>query len=225
MEPPHSYVRDTSASVVHHGDYLNRDTHQALCGLVFTSATILGDVAGEGPVCADCEAKLAQYHAAWWRERALAVEGELEELRIRYRQLTGQTEEAQEPSSKSAQATDSPGTDEEPTSLLGRARVELRALCRQCDGVVPYWRLKTTMQAFSDQLSTDDRVQLAQEIGADGSLIRWCTTEIGNLGWQVTNSPVQEESEAMWDAWTHDAYQTPKKNKWRLGRSRSRDAS
>ncbi|WP_238381983.1 hypothetical protein [Mycobacterium neumannii] len=225
MEPPHSYVRDTSASVVHHGDYFNRDAHKALCGLVLTKVTTLDDVAGEGAVCADCEAKLAQYHAAWWRKRALAVEAELDELRIKYRELTGEAEEAHEASAESAQTTDSPAVDEDPTSLLGRARVELLALCRQCDGIVPYWRLKTTMQAFSDELSTDERVQLAQEIGADGSLIRWCTTEIDNLGWQVTNSPVQEESEAMWDAWTHDAYQTPKKNKWRLGRSRSRDAS
>ncbi|WP_231744583.1 hypothetical protein [Mycobacterium sp. GA-1199] len=225
MEPPHSYVQDTSASVVHHGDYLNRDDRRALCGLALTSATMLGDAAGDGAICPDCEAKLAQYHAAWWRERALAVEAELEELRHKYRQLTGDAEEAQKPSPEATQTTASPTTEEEPASLLGRARVELAGLCRQCDGVVPYWRLKTTMQAFSDKLSPDERVLLAQEIGADGSLIRWCTTEIDNLGWQVTNSPVQEESEAMWDAWTHDAYQTPKKNKWRLGRSRSRDAS
>jgi hypothetical protein len=36
----------------------------------------------------------------------------------------------------------------------------------------PYWRLKNTMQAFSDKLSSDERVLLAQEIGAEGSLIR-----------------------------------------------------
>ncbi|WP_253867699.1 hypothetical protein [Mycobacterium sp. GA-1285] len=225
MEPPHSYLLDTSASVVHHGDYLNRDLHQPLCGLALASPTKLGEAAGEGTICPDCEAKVAEYHAAWWRERALALEVELAELRMEYRQLTGHGDEAREPSSQSAQPTDLPTAEDEPTSLLGHARVELHRLCRQCDGIVPYWRLKTTMQAFSDKLSPDERVLLAQEIGADGSLLRWCTTEIVNLGWQVTNSPVQEESEAMWDAWTHDAYQTPKKTKWRLGRPRSRDAS
>lgn len=81
------------------------------------------------------------------------------------------------------------------------------------------------MQAFSDKLSADERVRLAQEIGADGSLIRWCTTEVVNLGWQVSNSPVQGEPEEMWDAWTHDSYQTPKKTKWRLAGSGSQDAS
>jgi hypothetical protein len=29
----------------------------------------------------------------------------------------------------------------------------------------------------------------------------------------------------MMDAWTEDLYQPPKKTKWRLGRSRSHDAS
>jgi hypothetical protein len=52
------------------------------------------------------------------------------------------------------------------------------------------------MQAFSDKLNSDERVLLAHEIGADGSLIRWCTTEIEGLGWQVTNNPVRAEVDA-----------------------------
>jgi hypothetical protein len=64
------------------------------------------------------------------------------------------------------------------------------------------------------------RVMRAQEIGADGSLIRWCTAQIEGLGWQVTNNPVTGEAEDMMDAWTHDLYQQPKKTKWRLGRAR-----
>lgn len=209
--------------MVHHGDYLNRDLHRALCGSVLTNPTAHGEAAGDLAVCPDCEARLAEYHAAWWRERALTAEAELEELRAKYRRLTEHDESQHE--SSAAMAHDTPSTEDEPTSLLGHARVELVTLCRQCDGAVPYWRLKTAMQAFSDKLSPDERVLLAQEIGADGNLMRWSTTEVVSLGWEITNSPVREESEAMWDAWTHDAYQTPKKNKWRLGRSRSRDAS
>lgn len=230
MEPPHSFVRETSTYAVHHRDYLNRDDDHALCGVAFENPTPLGEAAADVAICPDCEARLAEYHVRWWRERAQAAEAELEELRAKYlsdeapRRQVG----AEHPTPTADVPTaDVPTTDDEkePASLLDHARRELLALCRQCDEAVPYWRLKTAMQEFSDKLSTDQRVLLAQEIGADGSLIRWCTTEIVNLGWQVTNSPVQEESEAMWDAWTHDAYQTPRKSKWRLGRSRSQDAS
>ncbi|RAV13942.1 hypothetical protein DQP55_09405 [Mycolicibacterium sp. GF69] len=223
MEPPHSFVRETSTCAVHHRDYLNRDDDHALCGVAFENPTPLDEPADDVAICPDCAARLAEYHARWWRHRALAAEAELEELRTKYL-----SDEAHRPApAADAPATDVPTADDEkePASLLDHARRELLALCRQCDEAIPYWRLKTAMQKFSDTLSTDQRVLLAQEIGADGSLIRWCTTEIVNLGRQVTNSPVQEESEAMWDAWTHDAYQTPKKTKWRLGRSRSQDAS
>ena len=33
------------------------------------------------------------------------------------------------------------------------------------------------------------------------------------------------DADTMMDAWTEDYYQTPKKTKWRLGRSRSHEAS
>lgn len=231
MEPPHSYVRESSASLVHHSDYLNRRDDHALCGAALESPTALGQPVGALAVCPDCEAKLASYHVAWWRDKARAVAAELDELRVKYRELM-------ERSAGSDSATDrrieagpqgdpAGGRDEaEPVSLLDHARVELLRLCRPCrEEAVPYWRLKTAMQAFSDKLSADERVRLAQEIGTDGSLIRWCTTEVVTLGWQVSNSPVQAEPEEMWDAWTQDSYQTPKKAKWRLGRSRSQDAS
>ena len=112
-----------------------------------------------------------------------------------------------------------------PTSLLDQARQELLELCRRFDDTVPYWRVKNSIDAFSDKLRPDERLLLAQEIGADGSLIRWCTREIAGLGLQVTNNPVHGDSDEMMDAWTHDSYQTPKKTKWRLGRSRSHDGS
>jgi hypothetical protein len=76
------------------------------------------------------------------------------------------------------------------------------------------------MQAFSDRLESDERVLLAQEIGADGSLIRWSTTQVEILGLHVANNPVREETEAMWEDWVQDSYQAPKKAKRRFGRAR-----
>lgn len=202
-------------------DYLNRRDDHALCGLTLTSPTAFDQPADPTALCPDCAAKLTVYHLAWWRERAQAMAAELDELRAKYRELAGHPDEQPAASSNSRVET----ADVDPVSLLDHARVELVALCRQCEEAVPYWRLKNAMQAFSDKLNADERVLLAQEIGADGSLIRWCTTEVVTLGWQVSNSPVQGEAEEMWDAWTHDSYQTPKKTKWRLGRGRSQDAS
>ena len=112
-----------------------------------------------------------------------------------------------------------------PTSLLDRARKELLELCRRFDETVPYWRVKNSIDAFSDKLKSDERLLLAHEIGADGSFIRWCMREIEALGWQVTNSPVHGDADDMMEAWTHDLYQPPKKTKRRLGRSRSYDGN
>src|SRR6185312_16201863 len=50
--------------------------------------------------------------------------------------------------------------------------------CHEFDGDVPYFRLKNAMQAFSDRLESDERVLLAQQIGGDGTLIRWSTREV-----------------------------------------------
>ncbi len=41
VEPPHSYIRETSASVAHHADYLNRRENHALCGAAVQNATTL----------------------------------------------------------------------------------------------------------------------------------------------------------------------------------------
>jgi hypothetical protein len=217
VEPPHTYLRETSSSVVHHQDYLNRRDDQALCGAAVGNP--LDPAAGPpASVCAACESKLVEYHLKWWRERAEAATAELEELRIKYRALAGP--EDSPPADVPVQVHDD--ADETPlTPFLAQAHKELLDLCRQFDGAVPYWRVKNCMDAFSDKLGSDERVLLAQEIGADGSLIRWCTAQIESLGWQVTNNPVSGEAEDMMEAWTHDLYQTPKKTKWRLGRSRS----
>lgn len=208
----------------HHSDYLtSRDDH-ALCGLALTDSTALTEPDAAASLCPDCEAKLVEYHLEWWREKALAATAELDELRVKYRELQMQAG-IQPPAEPQV---DEPGHDEGPaddadaelTPFLARARQELTELCRQFDGAVPYWRLKNTMQDFNDKLETHQRVLLAEEIGSDGSLIRWATTKVETLGWQVTNSPVHENTEMMWEEWLHESHQAPKKTKRRFGRSK-----
>lgn len=245
MEPPHTYVHEASASVVHHGDYLNGRNDQALCGVAFEKPAHLGPTIRPVAVCSDCEAKLAEYHLKWWRERAESATAELDRLRVKYRELAehvdsehrqfaGSQDPAPATSDSSGESPESrreidgepqvgsSGEQDEttPQSLLDQVRKQLVELCRRSDETVPYWRVKKSVDAFSDKLGSDERVLLAHEIGADGSLIRWCTKEIESLGLQVTNNPVHGEAEDMMDAWTQDLYQTPKKTKWRLGRSR-----
>ena len=249
VEPPLSYVHETSSSVVHHGDYLNRRNDQALCGVAFEYPARLSPTSRPVAVCPDCEAKLVEYHLRWWRERAEAATAELDGLRVKYRELAEYVDNQRQVagSQHPTQVGGDPSgenperrreTDGEPhagstakrgettpTSLLDQARTELLELCRRFDEAVPFWRVKNSMEAFSDKLSSDERVLLAQEIGADGSFIRWCTTQIEGLGWRVINNPVHGDADEMMDAWTQDLYQTPKKTKWRLGRSRSHDGS
>ena len=70
--------------MVHHEDYLNRRHDQALCGIAFEKpAPAIRPVA----VCPDCEAKLAEYHLKWWREKAEEATAELDGLRAKYREL------------------------------------------------------------------------------------------------------------------------------------------
>jgi hypothetical protein len=250
VEPPHTYVHETSSSVVHHRDYLNRRNDQALCGVAFEYPAPLSPTIRPVAVCPDCEAKLVEYHLRWWRERAEAATAELDGLRIKYRELaeyvdnqrrqvaglqhpaqvggdpSGENPESRREIGAVPQAGSTAEQDETtPASLLDQARKELLELCRQFDETVPYFRVKNSMDAFSDKLSSDERVLLAHEIGADGSLIRWCTKEIEGLGWQVTNNPVHGDADEMMEAWTQDFYQTPKKTRWRLGRSRSHNGS
>jgi hypothetical protein len=248
VEPPHSYLRETSATAVHHLDYLHPGDDHALCGMALENPTSLAQPSSTDAVCPDCEAKLVEYHLTWWRTTARAAATELEELRVKYRELAdyadrqgrqlaalqppapveadlsaeplesrGESEKEPQPESTATQ----PGTT--PTPFLDHARKELIELCRRCDEAVPYWRLNRTMQDFSDKLNPDERVLLAQEIGTEGSLIRWCTKEIESLGWRVTDNPVHGEPDAMWEEWAQDLHQTPKKTRWRLGRSRPHD--
>jgi hypothetical protein len=244
VEPPHSYVHETSSSVVHHGDYLNRRDDQALCGVAFDTPARLSPAICPVAVCPDCEAKLAEYHLKWWRETAEVATAELDELRVKYRELVEYVDNQRRQDAGLPQpaavrgdpSTENPESRREidgdpqagstgeqgettPTSPLDQARKELLELCRRFDEAVPYWRVKNSMDAFSDKLNSDERVLLAHEIGADGSLIRWCTREIEGLGLQVTNSPVHGNADDMMDAWAEDSYQPPKKTKWRLGRS------
>jgi hypothetical protein len=245
VEPPHRYVHEASSSVVHHEDYLNRRTDYALCGVVFENPTTLDPTARAVAVCPECEMRLVEYHLKWWRAKAEAATAELDALRVRYEELAtyvddqrpeaaGLPDHGQVGSDSSDEHPESrPNNDEEqqagstadqgktmPTPLLDQARKELLELCRRFDGAVPFWRVKKSMDALTDKLNSHERVLLAQEIGADGSFMRWCTTEIESHGWQVTNNPVHGDANAMMDAWTEDLYQTPKSTKWRLGRRR-----
>lgn len=217
MEPPHTYVHEASSSVVHHSDYLNRGNDQPLCGAMFEKPARLDPTIHPIAVCPDCEAKLPEYHLKWWRERAEAATAELDELRAKYRELTPDVDDQ-----RPAPITQDLASDHDesaPTFLLDQARRELLELCRRSDDTVPYWRVKNTTDAFSDKLKSDERLLLAQEIGADGNFIRWCIREIEGLGLQVTDSPVHGETSDMMDAWAQDLYPPPKKTKWRLGRS------
>jgi hypothetical protein len=205
-------MHEASSSVVHHSDYLNRSNDQPLCGATFEKPARLDPTIHPVAVCPDCEAKLPEYHVKWWREKAEAATAELDELRAKYREDPAPVAEPQaDPTSEQAETTS--------TSILDRARKELLELCRRSDETVPYWRVKNSTDAFSDKLKSDERLLLAQEIGADGNFIRWCIREIEGLGLQVTDSPVHGDASDMMDAWAHDLYPPPKKTKWRLGRS------
>ena len=206
VEPPHSYLRSTSASVVHHADYLERRESFALCGATLENVDTLDQPGSTETICPECEVKLVWYHLEWWREQALTATAELEALRAKHPDT--EVEVVVETAAES-----------EPTTLLDHARRELVKLCREFDDAVPYFRLKNTMQAFSDRLESDERVALAQQIGGDGTLIRWSTIEVVALGRQVSNSPVQGDAEATWDAWVQDPYPPSKKPKRRFGRS------
>ena len=227
VEPPHNYVHEASSSVVHHQNYLNNRNDQALCGLAFENPASLDQTFRPAAVCPDCEERLVEYHLKWWREKAEEATAELDELRIKYRELVGESQEVMAEPRVEVDVQQAVTTAEqgEPTPLLDRVRKELEELCRRFDESVPYFRLKNCMDAFSDKLTSDERVLLAEEIGAEGSLIRWCTKELEGRGWQVTNSPVHSDADTMMDAWTEDYYQTPKRTKWRIGRSRSHEAS
>lgn len=202
---------------MHHSDYLNRSNDQPLCGATFEKPVRLDPTIHPVAVCPDCEAKLPEYHLIWWRERAEAATAELDELRAKYRELTQDVDDQ-----RPASVTEDPTSDQDdttPASLLDRARRELLELCRRSDETVPYWRVKNTTDAFTDKLKSDERLVLAQEIGADGNFVRWFIREIEGLGLQVTDSPVRGDANDMMDAWTQEFYQPPKKTKWRLGRS------
>jgi hypothetical protein len=213
---------------VHHADYLDgRDDH-ALCGAALLNSTALPQRDTTDALCPDCETRLVVYHLQWWRETAQAATTELEKLRAMYRELQERAD-TPHPASAATQV-DEVGSEEDeqnpvvpadakPATLIDQAQRELTELCQQFDGAVPYRRLKNTMQAFSDRLDTHQRVLLAEEIGTDGSLIRWATTKVETLGWQVANSPIQENSEMMWQEWLQESHQEPKKTKRRFGRT------
>lgn len=222
MEPPHSYLREPSASVVHHADYLSARDGRALCGVAFQEAIALVETDSADALCPDCEAQLVVYHLEWWRSRALAATAELDALRVKYSELvqSADTDSADVPAAEVEQDQAVQSAATESKTLLDHARRQLAELCGQFDKAVPFYRLNKTMQEFSDKLNDDERAALAREIGADSSLIRWATTEVESLGLSVTNNRVQENSDMMWQEWLQESQQVPTKTKRRFGRSR-----
>jgi hypothetical protein len=221
VEPPHSYLQDPSVSVVHHADYLNALDDHPLCGVALSGPAASVHPDAGATLCPDCEVRLVEYHLSWWRHRAEEATAELEKLRVEHRELQVRAGvEPKVPAPAEADATTSDDAEAELTTFLGQARRELVELCRQFDGAVPYFRLKKTMGAFSDGLDDQQRVLLAEEIGSDGSLIRWATIQLETMGLQVSNSPVQENTEMMWEEWLQETPQAPTKSKRRFGRSR-----
>jgi hypothetical protein len=222
VEPPHSYLREPSASVVHHADYLSARDGYALCGMAIQNATALPGTDSADALCPDCEAQLVVYHLQWWRSRALAVTAELDALRVKYPEVvqSAGTESADLPTAKVEQYHAVEPVPTEATTFLDRARRQLSELCSQSDAAVPFYRLNKTMQDFSDKLNDDERAVLAREIGSDSSLIRWATTEVESLGLSVTNNRVQENSDMMWQEWLQESQQVPTKTKRRFGRQK-----
>jgi hypothetical protein len=208
--------------VVHHADYLNALDDHALCGEVFENPIASTQVDTADVVCADCEARLVEYHLEWWRARALAVTAELDALRVKYPELvqSPDTESPDVPTAEVEQAQAAESAPAEATTFLESARRELTELCAQFDGAVPFYRLNNTMQDFSDKLNDDERLLLDRAIGSDSSLIRWATTEVEFLGFSVTNNRVRENSDMTWQEWLQESQQVPTKTKRRFGRSR-----
>jgi hypothetical protein len=222
VEPPQSFVREQSASVVHHADYLNGLDDHALCGASLQNPTASTQVDVADARCPDCEARLVTYHLAWWRARALAATAELDALRAKYPELV-QSADTGSPDVPAAEVEQDQAAESgsQETTFLASARRQLTELCGQFDSAVPFYRLKNAMQDFSDTLTDDERALLAQEVGSDSSLIRWATTEIEILGLSVTNNRVQENSDMMWQEWLQESQQqVPTKTKRRFGRSK-----
>lgn len=160
VEPPHTYVQETSASVVHHADYLNHRDDHGLCGVALENPATLSQGVRPVAVCPDCEAEVVEYHLTWWRERAEAASAELDELRAKYRELAEHVDsqrrsEGENPDNcRQGEGVPQGGStaeeaETEPTTFLSHARRELLDLCRQFDETVSYWRLKNTMQTIS----------------------------------------------------------------------------
>jgi hypothetical protein len=208
--------------VVHHADYLNALDDHALCGELFEDPTALTQVDGADSLCADCEARLVEYHLQWWRSRAFAATAELDALRVKYPELvqSADTESPDIPTAEVEQDQAAARGPAEATTLLDSARRELAELCAQFDGAVPFYRLNNTMQDFSDKLSDEERLLLDRSIGSDSSLIRWATTEVESLGLSVTNNRVRENSDMSWQDWLQESQQVPTKTKRRFGRSK-----
>ncbi|GFG55571.1 hypothetical protein [Mycolicibacterium agri] len=186
---------------------------RALCGAALHDPTPVPQVDVAEALCPDCEARLTAYHLEWWRAKALALTAELEALRAKHPELVETPDTAVAPAPAAEEQTEPAAT------ILDGARRELAELLLQFEGAVPFYRLKNAMQDFSDRLSDDDRLRLAQEIGPDSSLIRWATAEVERRGLSVANNRVQKNEVMMWQEWLQESQPAPKPKR-RFGRSR-----
>jgi len=202
--------------VIHHADYLNGRDDRALCSAELQDATAVPRVDATDAVCGDCAARLTAYHLQWWRAKALALSAELEALRAKHPELV---EAPAAPAVEVPVPASEADRTEPPATVLDSARRELAGLLEQFEGAVPFYRLKNAMQDFSDRLSDDDRLRLAQEIGPDSSLIRWATAEVERRGLSVANNRVQKNEVMMWQEWLQESQPAPKPKR-RFGRSR-----
>jgi hypothetical protein len=154
-------------------------------------------------VCPDCEVRLVEYHLKWWRQKGEAATAKLDALRVRYDELAAYVDNRvpNVASSRGEQAESGLDNDEKPqagstadegetlpTSPLDQDRKGLLEVCRKFDDAVSVWRVKKSMESFGDKLNSDERLLLAQEIGAERSFIRWYMTEIESHGWQVATN-------------------------------------
>ena len=180
--------------VAHHADYLERREDHALCGATLENADTLINQAVPTQFALTAKKNWFATISNGGASKALAATAELETLRAKYGELDGtplvQLEEEG--------STEEPA-ETEPTTLLDhatRTRGPLSGIRRRG----PLCSPEEHEQAFSERLESHERLVLAQEIGGDGSLMRWSTTAVKALGLHVANNPVQEEPEAMWDA-------------------------
>ena len=93
LQPPYYFVRDKSSRVAHHWDYLrSRDDH-ALCGSIYRVAIAWHGEQRPRAVCRECQARVPEFDAQWWRDLAESRDSEIEHLNQLVHQLKSEVSE------------------------------------------------------------------------------------------------------------------------------------